>query len=119
MDEDDNIFELICALSDDQHFSQDPLVLTTCPHTCCKKCAIKEVNTQFKCKICDVQTDRDIRNDKVSSALKRMIKISLNSLLNNIKSRMSSKLDSVKGIIKQIVLKNNFKRFSILMFLNG
>ena len=95
---DDNFLELICALSDDCHFSQEPLILTNCSHSCCKQCVLKEESTQIKCKICGIQTDRDLRNDKVSLALKRMINLCLNSLLSSIHKNMEFKINDFKGM---------------------
>ena len=101
---DDNFLELICALSDDSHFSQEPLILTACSHSCCTKCVIKEASTQIKCKICGVQTDRDLRNDRVSLALKRMISLCSSSLLSSIEKNMKVKIEDLKGLILLKVL---------------
>jgi hypothetical protein len=98
---DDKFIELICGLSDDGHFSQEPLILSACSHSCCKKCLFKEASDEtrsIRCKICGVQTDRDLRNDKVSLALKRMVGYYYNSLLSSIEKNMKLKMDYFKGV---------------------
>jgi hypothetical protein len=92
--------ELICALSDDKHFSQEPIVLTSCSHSVCKSCLIKEGKTKIRCEICGITTDRDLRNDKTSAGLKKMIKMCLNSLFSVLEKQMTEQIESFKGIFK-------------------
>lgn len=91
--------ELECALSQDRHFIQDPIPLTTCIHAACKRCICENNRlTNIKCNICGVETNRDLRNDSISIAIKRLLKANLENLLKIVEIKTEDSINHLKGI---------------------
>ena len=67
--------ELTCAYSND-HIVREPIHLI-CGHCICRGCLPNEENVKIHCKIeaCGHITEKDLRNEKESILIKRMIKM--------------------------------------------
>ena len=75
MSSEESLDEFKCALSDDyKHFLIEPIVLINCGHSVCKSCILNESSNTIKCKICEIETEIDLKTAKVSAALKISIK---------------------------------------------
>ena len=96
MDENNSLKDLMCGLGNDDHYVEEPITLTNCGHAVCRSCLIRLKTNKIKC-ICGVTTDRDLRNDKESIPLKRMIKLVLPDLFEDIKIRTEIQLNRLKG----------------------
>ena len=101
MDTNEMYSELTCASSKD-HIVKDPIHLV-CGHCICRSCLPNHANEKIECIICGQITDKDLKNEKESILIKRMIKMCLPGLLSEIEKQ------TIKGI-------NKFK--SILFFLD-
>ena len=86
--------ELTCAYSND-HIVREPIHLI-CGHCICRDCLPNEENVKIHCKIeaCGQITEKDLRNEKESILIKRMIKKFLTGLLIEIETQ------TIKGINK-------------------
>lgn len=90
--------ELECAVSDDRHFVNEPIILPACGHSLCRCCIPKTDAKIIKCKICNTITERDISNDKECLAAKKSIQRNLESLLKIIEKQAAKSIERVKGI---------------------
>jgi hypothetical protein len=90
-----DLTEFICALSDDKHYVQEPILLTSCSHCACKNCL--NIETKLKCKVCGVETKRNSRNDKVSRVVMDRIKCSLDKLFVELEEQTTSNIHMFKS----------------------
>ena len=87
--------EFECALSDDKHFIQTPIILSSCGHSICKTCLPKDKNA-IKCKLCGEITDKDLSNDKEAISLKMLLNRNLKNLFEILKGQSRLQLDKLK-----------------------
>ena len=102
MNPEDNYEELICGLTDDQHFVRNPIVLPDCGHSACKNCLPNKICVDLKCKICGTLIERDLSDDKESIGIKRLIKIHLNDLHSLLEKQTNEHFNRLKSIISSL-----------------
>ena len=93
-DSNEALKDLICGLSDDDHFVEEPIVLSGCGHCVCKTCLPN--GQSAKCK-CGAVIEKEISNFKVSVSTKRMIKLLLTQLFTEVENKFSSEINSLKS----------------------
>ena len=87
--------ELYCGLTND-HIVKEPISLS-CGHCICKTQCLIDQN-KIKCKICSVETDKsEIRVDRESAPIKRMIKSYLSELFEDLEKRATDEINSFKS----------------------
>ena len=98
MNTNDVYSELTCAATND-HIVREPIHLT-CGHCICRACLPYEENARILCKItdCGQITDKDLRNEKESILIKRMIKMCLTGLLNEIETQTIKGINKFRGL---------------------
>ena len=90
--------ELKCALSDEQHFSIQPITLTKCGHSVCKNCLPVDTNEPIKCKICNLVTIQDYRNIEISKGSRQALRMCLDDIFSILEKELSYKFDELKSI---------------------
>ena len=94
----ETIEEFQCAISDEQHFLTEPIPLSRCGHSVCKKCLPNENVKAIKCLICGLVTNQDFSKTEVSNISQKAIKIHFNELFGLLEKETSLILDELKGI---------------------
>jgi hypothetical protein len=95
----DDYEEYICALSNDQHIINDPLVLS-CGHNICKECLEKIGLESILCKICCEQTKRNLISDEKTKFIKESIQLNIESFLKIINKKMIESVSLLSGMFK-------------------
>ena len=67
--------ELKCAISDEEHFFIEPIPLTNCGHSICKKCIPKDDVKEMKCKLCGLVYKQDLNEPQASQGIQKLLKI--------------------------------------------
>ncbi len=91
-----------CALTDDKHFIIEPIVLTNCGHTVCKRCLSKSKTKLINCRVCNVVTEQDLSKASESKAIKQAIEVFLGNIISVIDEQTTKQLNDLKSIIKSL-----------------
>jgi hypothetical protein len=102
--------ELKCALSDEQHFSIEPITLTKCGHSVCKSCLPIDSNGSIQCKICGLITVQDYSNIEISKGSRQALKMCLDDIFIILEKELSFKFEELKSI--------EFRKLSNFMLLH-
>jgi hypothetical protein len=112
--------DLQCAISHDQHFVEDPIVLE-CNDWACRECLLKQQNQLFQCRLCQKTVDKNVYTENNMKAFKTMFKLSLDKLFSMLDKKISIKREKLKDMIKSkqekvyfLKLSNIFKIILIL-----
>ena len=95
----ETIKKLKCAFSDDEHFLIKPIALT-CGHSICQKCIQDEHIEGIKCKICDLVSNKDLAQLKVSNEAQKAIQFNIGDIFQILEKETSDQLNELKGMIK-------------------
>ena len=90
--------ELTCALSDDEHFLIKPIELT-CGHYFCQECKPEENIKEIRCKICNVLTTQDFGSLIVSDSSQQILKLRIGDIFEVLEAETTIKLNELKGNI--------------------
>ena len=96
---DGSFLELVCALSNDNHYVKNPIVLTSCVHTSCRMCLPRELNEEAKCKVCGIKITRNLDNDEESVAIKHYFRTSINDLINVVEKQTDTQIKKLESIL--------------------
>ena len=89
--------EFVCALSNDKHYMNKPVVLTDCGHAACRKCIPKEITEDSKCKICREKITRNLVNDKIPLGFNLYLKNSIENLTNVIERQTQHQINRLRS----------------------
>ena len=89
--------ELVCALSNDKHYLNQPILLTDCGHAACRNCLPKEITENAKCKICNQKINRNLENDKIPLGLHLYLKNSIEHLTNVIERQTQHQINRLRS----------------------
>lgn len=98
MIDDGSYVKLECGVSCDRHFVKDPIVLPSCGHAACKSCLPKNITADIKCCICNVETNKNLRNDTISCSINNHFETKLEQLLKIMEVKTECSLDQLKSI---------------------
>jgi hypothetical protein len=96
-----------CAIASDQHFLEKPLTLS-CGHSICQQCIPNRSSPIVKCGICNEINHTDLTKVKESFVIKKLITVNLCELFGVLEERFYSSLESLKGIKKIEIKKENY-----------
>ena len=102
--------ELKCALSDEQHFSIEPITLTKYGHSVCKSCLPTDSNDAIQCKICGLITVQDYSYIETSKGSRQALKMCLDDIFDILEKELSLKFEELKSI--------EFRKLSNFILLN-
>lgn len=86
--------EFECALSHDKHFIKEPIVLTGCGHTACKRCLPDDVEGT-SCLTCGVKTKRYLKHDHVATCLKESLSRHFDDLILQLNQQTENSLNEL------------------------
>ena len=95
----DSLQEFKCALSVRRHYLIDPITLTNCGHSVCKKCLLNLNENFIECKTCGIETELDLCKIQVSKATQQALKFCFGNIFEILERDMSVKLNELKCII--------------------
>ena len=90
--------ELKCALSDEEHFVIEPITLSNCGHSVCKKCIRNNDSNEIKCRICGLVSKQNFFGSQASKGTQKLLKIYLEDIFAILKAEASLKLNELKVI---------------------
>ena len=89
--------DLICSIAhSDDHFLEEPILLTNCGHFVCRKCIPNGGKVKVTCQFGEV-TDRDFNNDKESTAMMNMLNVCLKNTFEAVASKATDVIRKLKG----------------------
>jgi hypothetical protein len=89
--------ELQCGSDNEKHFLIEPIPLTNCGHSICKKCIPKDSVKKIKCTICGLISSQDFAQFKVSKSTQKLLKMCLEDVFKILENETSLKLNEIKG----------------------
>ena len=95
----ETIKESKCVISDDDHFSIKPISLT-CGHSICQNCIPDGHSVGIKCKICDLVSNQDLNQLKVSNEAQQAIQFNIGDEFQILEKETTDRLNELKGMIK-------------------
>ena len=96
--------DFICALSNDEHFVKQPILLS-CTHCICKKCALIAQST-IKCTICGNINNIDFNCVEESTEIRLEIQNNLKPMLQTIANKIKKAIKKIKGVFIFTKLEN-------------
>ena len=87
--------QLLCCLSNDSHYVQEPIILKRCGHTCCSNCIPANRPSEIKCK-CGVVTLIDSFSNN-SQSVKKIIRMQLNNLYQDVERRIADQINRFRS----------------------
>jgi hypothetical protein len=93
----DILEQLSCASANETHFIIDPIPLTRCGHSICKKCIPKNDIKEIVCCICGLKSIQDFHQFQVSGGTQKLLEICLEDIFKILEIETSLKLNEVKG----------------------
>ena len=99
--------EFGCALSEDNHIVQDPLMLNPCRHYVCKDCLNRTNINLIKCRFCSGFTKRDLVSGDGCSIIRDSIKLNIEKFFVVIQNQMNKARNIFLGML--ILTLFNFK----------
>ncbi len=89
--------ELQRGSSDEKYFLKDPITLTLCGHSICKKCIPKHDIKVIKCCISGLVTEQDFAVFTISKTTQKLLKMYLKDIFMILDTEIKLKLHEVEG----------------------
>ena len=94
----DVVRQLKCCLTDQESHTVLEPILLKCGGNGCKKCVLESVNDMFKCFNCNnLHNKNEFLGSHVNKVTESLIKLYLNQLFDDLKEKMRSVFENLKG----------------------
>ena len=97
--EDSSLIELQCSLSNDGHFVENAFKLTKCGHLFCQSCLPVDSSLVVKCRVCGVQTEKNLINRFEVARFEKLFEEKKISLFKTLDKCMSLQLAKLRSIL--------------------